>query len=511
MQNGGRKALKSFVLHIRVSDEHSGGVVNTAGFSHGSSRHSPGNQASDTAFEQISRFPRQKGRGEQAAASGTDMVTPSKIPANDSLPRATRPIAVWAGVITALVVAVVSLPLVFSGPGEPEVAQPEPVLTPQNAVELCEKLFEEPREYMDYAAKRRRWDLRHDACKMAFEADPANADRKTVYARNLPYERKAEAVAMLREAASQGSAEAYFELYDHYRTWDRGDLDKVPLVTRAEAAQALRKAAELGHPAATSTLTALLDRGDTVKRDPVAARYWAERAVQNPAKDASKGGLLVQLGSLLATSDKPDERARGLDILERLNAPGHYQYGAKRELALAIRREDPVRARTLLEEARRPDPGGATVPLAEMLIAGEGGPPDPKRAVSLLKGTTDSWMAKGMLGQLTLEGKLLPRDIHEAVKLIDRASTYDFDARMQVVRLLAEYPETRVNNPKSTLYYAVEAAELDEPGAMAALIALKLSANAQFQDRPGACKLIETAVSRGDQTMAQRLADCRAN
>jgi hypothetical protein len=82
---------------------------------------------------------------------------------------------------------------------------------------------------------------------------------------------------------------------------------------------------------------------------------------------------------------------------------------------------------------------------------------------------------------------------------------------MQVVRLLAEYPQTRVSHPKITLYKAVEAAELDEPGAMAALIELKLSANAQFQDRPGACKLIETAVSRGDQSMAQRLADCRAN
>ena len=53
--------------------------------------------------------------------------------------------------------------------------------------------------------------------------------------------------------------------------------------------------------------------------------------------------------------------------------------------------------------------------------------------------------------------------------------------------------------------------ETAEPGAIDALIALKLSANAQFQDRPGACKLIETAVSRGDQTMTQRLADCRAN
>lgn len=441
------------------------------------------------------------------------MVTPPKIAANDSLPTATRTVVVWAGIFAALVVAVLSLPLVFSGPGQPNAAQPEPVLTSQNAVELCQQLFEEPKEYIDDAARRRRWDLRHDACKMAFEANPSNADLKAAYARNLPYEKKTVAIAMLREAASQGSAEAYLQIYHHHRSWDRGDLDKVPLVTRAEAARALQKAAELGHPSAMPTLARRLEDGDIVKRDIVAARYWAERAVANldPSKHASKGGLLVMLGSLLAKSDKPDERARGIEILEKLSEPGHYQYGAKTELALAIRKQDPVRARTLLEESRRPDPGGATVPLAEMLIAGEGGPADPKRALSLLKGTSDSWMAKGMLGQLTLEGKLVPRDIQEAVNLIDRAGSYDFNARMQVVRLLAAYPETRVSHPKRTLYDAVEAAELDEPGAMKALIELKLSANAQFQDRPGACKLIETAVGRGDQSMAQRLADCRAN
>ena len=69
----------------------------------------------------------------------------------------------------------------------------------------------------------------------------------------------------------------------------------------------------------------------------------------------------------------------------------------------------------------------------------------------------------------------------------------------------------RVDRPKGVLYDATEAAELDEPEAMTALIDLKLSPNAQFQDRPGACKLIETAVGRGDQAMTQRLADCRAN
>ena len=56
-----------------------------------------------------------------------------------------------------------------------------------------------------------------------------------------------------------------------------------------------------------------------------------------------------------------------------------------------------------------------------------------------------------------------------------------------------------------------EAAELDEPGALKALIELKLSANTPFQDRPGACKLIETAAGRGDPSMAPRLSECRAN
>lgn len=46
---------------------------------------------------------------------------------------------------------------------------------------------------------------------------------------------------------------------------------------------------------------------------------------------------------------------------------------------------------------------------------------------------------------------------------------------------------------------------------MEALIKLKLSDNPRFQDRPGTCKLIEAAVSRGDQGMTQRLADCRAS
>ncbi|MBR1194324.1 SEL1-like repeat protein [Bradyrhizobium sp. AUGA SZCCT0160] len=409
---------------------------------------------------------------------------------------------------TLAVAAALLLPPKLSGAAQPEAAPAEPALNSANASELCLRLSENPKSYMSDEALRRRWTLRSESCTLALVNQPENTHFKVAVARSMPYARKVEALALLREAAAQGNAEAYYELYEHHKSWDRGDLDKVPMVTRAEADQSLRKAAELGHAFSTQMLAILLDRGSTVKRDPVAARYWAERAVANPAKDASKADLLVLLGRLLVTSDRPDERARGIDILERMAAAG--AFGARRELAIAIRKDDPVRARTLLEESLRPDPGGAPPPLAEMLIAGEGGPADPRRALALLTARTDTTGVKGVLGRLYLEGTVVPRDVQQAANLLDQAGVWDLDARIDVVRILAGNPEVRIKNPRHLLYYATEAAELDEPGAMAALIDLKLSQNAQFQDRPGACKLIETAVSRGDQSMTQRLADCRA-
>lgn len=440
------------------------------------------------------------------------MTIPPKLPERDGR-RRKRTIVLWLIPLAALgIVTALLLPPMWSDaapPAQDVPEPPEPVLTQENAAELCVGLAEDPTEYVGDAALHRRWELRRLSCNMAFAAHPEDLQLKVQVARNMSHEQQADALRLLREAAAQGNAEANYEIYEHHKSWDRGDLDKVQLVTRAEAAEALRKAAELGHPFATQMLVRRLEDGDIVKRDPVAARYWAERAVANPAKRTTRANLLVTLGRLLAASDRPEERARGLDILERL-ANGAYVFGAKRELATAIRKQDPVRARQLLEDSRRSDPGGAIVPLAQMLISGEGGPADPRRALSLLKGVSDSWMAKGMLGQLALEGKLVPRNVPEAVRLIDLASGYDYDARIQVLQLLAANPAVRLDYPKSLLYNAAEAAELDEPGAIQALIALKLSANTQFHDRPGACKLIEIAVSRGDQAMAQRLADCRA-
>jgi hypothetical protein len=103
---------------------------------------------------------------------GTIMVMPPKLPANDSLPPLMRTLVMSSGLLAFGLVVALSLPATMrSGTAPPEAAKetakPELVLTAENAVELCQQLFEE---------------------------------LKVAYARNLPYERKAEAVAMLREA-----------------------------------------------------------------------------------------------------------------------------------------------------------------------------------------------------------------------------------------------------------------------------------------------------------------------
>jgi TPR repeat protein len=249
-------------------------------------------------------------------------------------------------------------------------------------------------------------------------------------------------------------------------------------------------------------LAVLLDRGSTVKRDPAGAIFWAEKAMGKPPKDTTALDIQVRLGHFLAKGGNPEQRARGIKILER--AP-RQRGDAKSYLALAIRDYDPVRARKLLEEAERTYPGHAIPALADMLIKGEGGPKDEKRALSLLQGRRASDVAavKAALGELYVEGRLVPRNVPEGVRLISYEAIWSHEARLRVMELLVANPDIRLVNPGGFLYDATEAAELGEPGAMAALIELKLSQSVQFRDKAGGCKLVEAA--------AQRLEDCRTN
>ena len=102
------------------------------------------------------------------------MVTPPKTPANDGLSPSTRAIVISIGLLALGLVVALSLPTGSSSTSGPAPARSEPVLTAENAAELCWSLFEEPKEYMDGDAKRRRWDLRAESCRKAYDADPAN-------------------------------------------------------------------------------------------------------------------------------------------------------------------------------------------------------------------------------------------------------------------------------------------------------------------------------------------------
>src|SRR5262245_29943086 len=153
--------------------------------------------------------------------------------------------------------------------------------------------------------------------------------------------------------------------------------------------------------------------------------------------------------------------------------------------------------------------GPTLAPLSDMLIKGEGGPKNERRALALLKGAAyDSQYSKWALGQLTLEGRLVHRDVAAAIKLIGPWSQWDYDARLQIVRLLAENPGVQMAYPDRFIYTAIEDAELGEPGAMDALIALKLSSHVQFADKANGCVLAERAAKAGDGAAASRLDEC---
>ena len=391
-------------------------------------------------------------------------------------------------------------------------AQPSPPRQDSSAVGECLRTAAKPPDSsaLELAAFQRGVKDWVAVCDKAVAENGDNPQIKTSFGRALAANgQRLEAVPLFRAAASHDDAEAMYELYEHHKSWDRGDVIRVQAVMRAEADRSLRRAAELGHPVASKILATLLDRGGTVKRDAVAARVWAERALAIPIDDASRGDLQILLGRLLANSSDSGERACGVALLETLAQQG--RFGATTALANAIREENPARARALLEQAARPDPGGAIPKLADMLIKGEGGPADPRRALMLLGGRSDISAAKGVLGQLYLKGRFVPRDVQEAVCLIDIAGQWDFDARQQILRLLAANPNVHIAYPARALFDATEAAELDEPGAVDALIGLKLSQNAQFRDKPGACILAEMAAKRGDRKAAQYLSECRAS
>jgi TPR repeat protein len=347
------------------------------------------------------------------------------------------------------------------------------------------------------AAKHRKLWL--DTCRQAYATNGDDPHIKVALAGAMT--ERTEFIPLLRAAIAQDDTEAMLVLFNDFNSFDQNP-GRPDLIPRAEAEKALRRAAELGNADAIFRLATILRRGGPIRHDPAQSRSWGEKALANPPKDMRPSDVAVVVGEWLSESDKADERQRGIDILEKLAKTGRGD--ARAYLAVAIRGSDPVRARQLLEQAVRTYPGHAEAPLSDMLIKGEGGPKDEKRAVSMLQRSAyDAQHSKWMLGQLTLEGRLVRRDVAAAVKLLGPWSQWDYDTRLQIVRLLAENPEVQMGYPERFLYTATEDAELGEPGAMDALIALKLSRHTQFADKAGGCALAARAGKKLDECAAK--------
>ena len=207
--------------------------------------------------------------------------------------------------------------------------------------------------------------------------------------------------------------------------------------------------------------------------------------------------MAITLGSVLVKSAKPEERQEGIRLLEGV---AHGRGNAIGILADAVRAEDPVRARKLFEEAIKLWPGYSGY-LADMLLKGEGGPKNERRAVSLVGGgwwgrASDAPSVRAMYGRLLVEGRLVTRDVKKGIELIFQGSN-DYDTRLELIRALVANPHVPLDYPDGFLYDATVAAELGEPGAIAALIDLKLSRHVQFADKPGGCALLEQAAKSG--------------
>jgi len=85
-----------------------------------------------------------------------------------------------------------------------------------------------------------------DACRQAVASDPAdNRAKITLSSALFDADRRAEAIVPLREAASTGDADALVEIFEWHKSWERGDVDRVQIVKRDEAANALRAAAAM--------------------------------------------------------------------------------------------------------------------------------------------------------------------------------------------------------------------------------------------------------------------------
>ncbi len=326
-------------------------------------------------------------------------------------------------------------------------------------------------------------------------------------------------VPSIRALSLKGFAEADYLLYALYRSPLRDGEPEGHGIAREEAVAALRRAAAAGHQEALTDLLEEQRHGPLIRRDPAGAIATA-RALATLPPQGPKGGVTEaaarDLGtSLLATLILTTP---GLDA--PTYAEGYRRLAAIRAaesdalewpLAAALRYgrgtdKDPAGARRLLEAAVAAGRFEGAGMLGEMLVAGEGGPADGKRAIALLSDPRArlSPGAATLLATLLTDNRFVGPDPNRAAAVL--AGSGDIDAAIRAVPLLADY---RTPLPRGAVYlrHLEDATAAGEPGASRALAELRLSGHPAFRDEAaGRAMLIRLAAS-GDGDAEWRVAE----
>ncbi len=360
-----------------------------------------------------------------------------------------------------------------------------------------------------------------EACRAAYRASLRPARLKLQYARVLLASAEADAVPLLRELAAGGDLEANYLLHRAYDVVPRNGAGPTiggKLLSRAEAEAGLRRAAQGGHPEAVADLGRALAAGEAMRRDPVEARDWLEKAMAETARASRRGDARIYYARLVAAEPAatPAEQERAFGFMA---SDGDLSHPSARILLGRYLRAgigtkaDPARARTIFEELLHHEhlEGEASAYLAEMLLTGEGGPKDATRAVALMSGTSMpivlSPEMQMLRARLLRDGGVMGRDRAAAVRALANVLYMPNDAIWPLAEMLAGLSTTLDQRQAEAVRFNLEErVDTGDQRAMLALARIKLGGHPQLRDEAGGYKLLEVAEAAGSDEAAALLA-----
>lgn len=296
-----------------------------------------------------------------------------------------------------------------------------------------------------------------------------------------------QALLWYREAAKAGNADALYIL---------GYLTETGTGMTADRGKALTyyiAAAEAGSVDAQANLGALYETGEAGTRDLTQAANWYRRAA-----DQGSAPARVNLARLLLDGSIPAEGPGAAEVLLRA-AVAQGNPAAARLLAKQVEATDSTEARRLYQTAADAGDRQATVALAEMMMAGQGGPRDLTAAKALLDplATDADAAAQFALGRLyrdAPEPPLQTASTDASVAFADPAETPRWERRsdgvwvLKPVAALAAVPDGIYRDP-------ARATQLIEAAARQGLTPAALATGALYYDGFGVPQDLEAAAA----------------